>query len=167
MKSFFVLITTIIFVVLSSAPCHAHGVDGYIEKAEGYAVIARYDDSEPMSYAGVEIRSPNSDIGFQNGRTDRNGYFMFQPDGQGVWNVVVTDGIGHRLDLNLTLDADGVELVQPTESSSSMDSGWTRSVKIVSGFSIILGLFGFLYGWKARCAVRSATACKENDCKDI
>ena len=163
MKSFFVLIMITIFVVLSSAPCHAHGVDGYIEKAEGYAVIARYDDGEPMSYAAVEIRSSDSDIEFQSGRTDRNGNFMFQPDARGMWNVVVSDGMGHRLELDLTLDADGVEQpVGPTERPSSTDARWTRSINIVAGLSIILGVFGFLYGWKARCALRSATACEKD-----
>ena len=159
----FGLITITILVALSCCvPCHAHGVDGYIEKSEGYAVIARYDDGEPMSYAAVEIRSPDSDIEFQSGRTDRNGNFMFQPNARGTWNVVVNDGMGHRLNLDLALDAEGDKPAQPAEATPSVDARQTRSVGIVTGISIIFGVFGFLYGWKARRALRSAAACKKD-----
>lgn len=148
----------IMAVVLSGstvAVCRAHGVDGTIEPAEGYCVTVRYDDGEPMSYAAVEISPPDSDIGFQTGRTDRNGRFMFQPDGKGRWHVVVKDGMGHGVSLDLEVDADTDQAKVHRPGTQSSVAGQSRWMRIIAGLSIIFGLSGFLYGWKARRTGRS------------
>jgi nickel transport protein len=150
MKSLLLVISSLAFVMLAAFACWSHGVEGYIEPTDGYCATALYDDGEPMSYAAVEIKAPDSDIGFQTGRTDRNGRFVFRPDRQGRWQVVVKDGMGHRLPLDLKIGAGGnaPELV---DSSFPMTSeGMSRTAKVVSGLCIIFGLSGFLYGWKAR-----------------
>ena len=54
-----------------------------LKKTEAWCITAQYDDGEFMSYAGVEVKAPGSDIAFQTGRTDRNGCFVFLPDAQG------------------------------------------------------------------------------------
>jgi nickel transport protein len=150
MKSIILVICALIFVMLTAVTCWSHGVDGYIEQADGYCATALYDDGEPMSYAAAEIKAPDSDIGFQTGRTDRNGRFVFRPDRQGRWQVIIKDSMGHRLSLDLEVgaDADAPEIV---DSSSPMTSeGMPRTVKVISGLCIIFGLSGFMYGWKAR-----------------
>jgi nickel transport protein len=146
-------------VMMWAAPsCRAHGVDGYVEREEGYCVTAQYDDGEPMSYAAVEIKAPDSDIVFQKGRADRNGRFMFQPDGPGRWRAVVQDGMGHRLALDAQVDeASGApETVHAGMPANGARPG--RLGNILTGLGVIFGLCGFLYGWRARSRFISAYA---------
>jgi nickel transport protein len=137
-------------VVMWTAPsCRAHGVYGAVERIEGYCVTSRYDDGEPMSYAAVEIKAPDSDLVFQKGRTDRNGRFMFRPDGPGRWQATVQDGMGHRLALDVAPDGDpGISKLPAGLPVSDLRQGRFRN--IITGLAIIFGLCGFLYGWRAR-----------------
>jgi len=140
----------IFLVILATiAPAWGHGTEGFTEKAEGALVSAGYDDGEPMSYAEVEIIGPVSDTPFQKGRTDRNGRFMFLPDRKGLWQIVIKDGMGHRLALEWEItDLKGdIKAVKPTEPRFLKSS---RPQGIIMGMSIIFGLFGIVYGWKAR-----------------
>lgn len=136
-------------ILVSIVPAWGHGTEGLTEQAEGILVSAEYDDGEPMSYAEVEILGPGSDTPFQKGRTDRNGMFMFRPDRKGLWQIVVRDGMGHRLALEreITDVKGGCNAVKPVETVSRKAS---RPQDIITGISIIFGLFGIVYGWKAR-----------------
>jgi nickel transport protein len=149
MKSLLLIISCLVFDMLTAATGLAHGVEGSIEKAEGVCVTALYDDGEPMNYAAVEIKVPGSETVFQSGRTDRNGRFLFKPDGPGQWLAVVTDGMGHRLALSIAVD--GSEATpEPAETGPPPASaGASRLLKALTGLSIIFGLCGVLYGWKA------------------
>ncbi len=151
-------INPIIFItgiILCSSTVWCHGVKGNIILTEGYLVTAQYDDGEAMSYSETEIKSSDSQLPFQKGRTDRNGCMMFKPDRTGKWQVVVNDGMGHRLALDLTVEekdahSDSVHVHTKNTSGSS-----TRAMQIVTGLSIILGISGFLFGWKNRRSSRS------------
>jgi len=150
MRAVFLVMRPLVLVMLVVAPCWSHGVDGIIEPAEGYCVTAQYDDGEPMSYAAVEIKAPDSQTGFQTGRTDRNGCFMFRPDGQGRWQAVVQDGMGHRLALDLEV-GNGIAAPEKAVAGSPVTAeAMTRPVKVLAGLSIIFGMCGLFYGWKAR-----------------
>jgi nickel transport protein len=144
------LIISLTVMTLAAATAWCHGVEGSIEKVEGLCVIALYDDGEPMSYSAVEIKAPGSETVFQSGRTDCNGRFLFKPDAQGQWHAVVTDGMGHRLALSLAVG--GGETVPAPVAAGYVPAreGMTRPFKVFAGLSIIFGLCGFLYGWKAR-----------------
>jgi nickel transport protein len=148
LKFFLAIICSAMLIWVS--PCGAHGVDGVIEHAEGYCVTARYDDGEPMSYAAVEIKAPDSDLAFQKGRADRNGRFMFQPDAPGRWQAIVQDGMGHRLALDVEVgQAPGaLEKEHGGIPVSGTVSG--RLGDILTGLALIFGLCGFFYGWQAR-----------------
>jgi nickel transport protein len=150
---FLSVLCTIFVVTLYSVSAWAHGTRGYMEKTDGIRIVAEYDDGEPMSYAAVEIKAPDSDIGFQNGRTDRNGYFLFQPDEPGQWQIKVKDGMGHLLALDFEVGADGAASETANTHFPMASEGMKRPVKVVVGLAIILGLSGFWYGWKARRAV--------------
>ena len=92
----------LLFLLLLPSVVLAHGVEGEVEYHEGCVIVtATYDTGEPMSYAKVEIHAPDSKVKFQSGRTDRNGCFAFVPDVPGKWRVVVSDGLGHRLELSV------------------------------------------------------------------
>lgn len=151
MKSVFGCIGCFAIMMLAAATAWSHGVEGYAKRMKGYCVIALYDDGEPMSYADAEIKAPGSDTLFQKGRTDRNGCFMFLPDGQGVWQVVVQDGMGHRVGLDIEVGEEEQE-AQKTEAVHSPNASGreNRPLKIAAGLSIIFGLSGVLYGWQTR-----------------
>lgn len=136
--------------------CRAHGLDGTVERTDGYCVTAQYDDGEPASYAAVEIKAPDADIVFQKGRTDRNGRFMFQPDGPGRWQAIVQDGMGHRLPLNVEVGGDPGTPEQVHAGMPVSVAPPSRLGNILAGLAIIFGLCGFFYGWRARSRFRSA-----------
>ena len=148
MRRFSVISAMALIFLTQTATSRAHGVDGFADRVTGYCITARYNDGEPMNWSEVRISAPDSDIEFQNGRTDRNGRFMFFPDGQGLWEVVVQDGMGHRLalEINVTHESDEKATALPTTSLG----GKNRLVGLVAGLAVIFGLCGFFYGWKAR-----------------
>lgn len=156
MKSILLVICCSAVLIWSAPPCRAHGVEGDLSYGEGYCVTAQYDDGEPMSYAAVEIQAPDSEIEFQNGRTDRNGRFMFQPDAPGRWQAIVKDGMGHRLALDVEAGKDhgAPEKVHAGIPAAGAVQG--RFGNILTGLAIIFGLCGLFYGWRAGSQFRSA-----------
>ena len=150
MKYIALMVVGAVVVMCSAGIGWCHGVDGYVEKANGYCVTAEYDDGEPMSYAAVEIRAPGAKVGFQTGRTDRNGCFMIKTDTPGAWQAVVSDGMGHRLALDFAVAADGDAEARDQAITPAVPAKTSRPLKVLAGLSIIFGLCGFFYGWKAR-----------------
>ncbi len=149
-----------ITAVLAAALCMcaatlwAHGTNGSIVKSEGYCVTAFYNDGEPMNYSEVKITGPGSDTPFQIGRTDLLGCFMFKPGNPGPWSVEVLDGMGHRLALDLTVDAKA-ETSDNNGSNIVMYSPAEQAGKAVTGLSVIFGLCGILYGLRARRLIKN------------
>ena len=121
----------------------AHGV--VYEVKEGKTVIIKiaYDDGEPMSYAEVKIFSPHeSELEYQNGRTDKNGCFSFVPEQIGEWRVVINDGMGHGVATKINV-AEAMEI-------EANHKGWPRWQKLITGISIIWGLTGLILYFKVR-----------------
>lgn len=137
-------------MLLSFSPAWGHGTGGDAEVAEGVRVKAAYDDGDPMSYAAVEVIAPDSGVAFQTGRTDRNGVFMFAPDRPGSWQIVLNDGIGHRLVMKRDVPPAPGEAPEPAPPTESNRPDVSRREGGIAGISIIFGLCGLLYGWKAR-----------------
>jgi nickel transport protein len=141
-------------IAAGAAPTFGHGVEGHIAPGRGYQVTAVYDDGEPMSYAAVEIKAAGEKIAFQSGRTDRNGTMLFLPDRPGVWEAVVSDGMGHRLALEVEVPEPGGRAAsQAAPESPPPPAVRSRVPSLIAGLGFIFGLFGFLYGWKARRAL--------------
>ena len=126
---------------------YAHGVQGNVENG-GLVVTAQYDTGEVMSYAKVSISAPDAKLSFQSGRTDRNGRFCFFPDVPGEWKVVVDDEIGHRLELAVSV-RDDLGATDTDEAAVAKGSA-SRWQGVITGVSIIFGLFGILFLWKRR-----------------
>jgi hypothetical protein len=128
-----------------------HGVEGYVEQIKAHCITAMYDDGEPMSYSEVEIKDPGSEVAFQTGRTDANGCFMVKAVKAGTWTAVINDGMGHRLALDFTVKAEMVNSGKVEKPGVPTDSRqMSRLPKVIAGLSVIIGLAGFFYGWKAR-----------------
>lgn len=142
-----IIITALsIFSVMYPLMCMAHGVRGKIGKG-GIVVVAEYTSGEPMSYANVHISAPGAKLPFQSGRTDSNGRFCFFPDSSGEWIVVVSDDMGHRLEVCVPVDKT-MKLQVEQQSGESAVSSYSRFQRALIGVSIIFGFFGTILGWK-------------------
>jgi nickel transport protein len=126
----------------------AHGVKGIISSG-GIVVAAEYDTGEPMNYAMVQISAPAAKLTFQSGRTDRNGRFCFFPDMPGEWKVVVDDGMGHRLEVPVSVN-EAMELKTNEQTGRSAGSSLSKYEKALMGICIIFGISGFLFLWREK-----------------
>ena len=132
-------------VCLTSKALYAHGVDYEIKNGKAVTIKVEYDDGEPMNYAAVKIFSPADEkIEHQNGRTDKNGYFSFSPDQTGDWKITVEDGMGHGIATKFHVD----ETMEVEETRTNGDV--PRWYKLIVGISIIWGLAGTFFYFKAR-----------------
>ncbi len=127
---------------------YAHGVRGRIGKG-GIVVIAEYDTGEPMSYAKVVITAPDKKMPFQIGRTDRNGRFCFFPDTPGKWKVVISDGMGHQLQLIVPINKK-MEISSKYYKKNTLLNGMSKFQRAIIGLSLIFGISGIFMGWKSR-----------------
>ncbi|MEF2145570.1 MAG: hypothetical protein V3573_09010 [Desulfovibrionaceae bacterium] len=80
----------------------AHGVRRVHYESTAFVVEVSFSDGTAASYAEVLVFAPeNSDVEFQNGRTDAKGRFAFLPDRPGNWLVRVNAGMGHGFDMEI------------------------------------------------------------------
>lgn len=139
-------ILMLIFLFTTPGDASAHGSFSQIRKEEALVITSEYDDGEPMSYAEVKIYSPTGGkTAHQVGRMDKNGRFAFVPDGPGEWRVTVEDGMGHRTETSIGVDE--TQKVSEKEPVVKAPSKWQG---VVSGLSIIFGLTGILFYFRAR-----------------
>lgn len=136
-------------VLLASHQGQAHGVWGMTSTSETICATATYDDGEPMSYGGVEISAPDSELPFQSGRTDRNGLFCFKPDSPGEWQLIISDEMGHRVRLKTTVSRD-MALLQGKATHEHNAQSMGKAEGVVTGVALIFGLSGFLAWWQSR-----------------
>ncbi len=152
----FKLLKQIICIFLFPVICFAHGVTGTVDTG-GIVVTALYDDGEPFNYAKTQVLAPDADLPFSSGWTDRNGRFCFYPDVQGEYIVIIKDGMGHQLKLNVPATAAHKHNHSATEQDSSIASAKAhRPEKIMLGVSIILFLFSGLFWWKGNRTLKKA-----------
>lgn len=108
-------------------------------------VRAHYGGRDPVIFAKFQVFAPGAqDAEHQNGLTDRHGAFSFVPDGPGSWRVVIDDEEGHRREITVDIPSpfDG----EARQTTAAPDR-WMRAF---TGVSLLVGLTGFLYGFKAR-----------------
>jgi nickel transport protein len=149
MKAMLIVAATMTFTLMASVSW-SHGTRGFTESAPGIRVKAEYDDGDPISFAEVQVTAPENGGVFQTGRTDRNGIFMFSPDQPGKWRIAIGDGMGHRLVLGRKIESEKDDTGAAASSRQAVSAKFSRREGIVVGLSIIFGLSGFFYGWRAR-----------------
>ncbi len=133
-------ISLIIILLISVSPVLiSHGVD-IVSIKGGTGIEAKYDSGDPISHAEVTVYSPEEGSEpFQTGVTDKNGRFLFSPDMNGEWKVVVNDWTGHGGTIKIKVDND----LNLRSEKGEKPTG--RGIKILSGVSVIFGLTGLLF----------------------
>ena len=133
--SIIVLIFLMFFV--SSAPGDAHTVN-YEVQQKGLAVKVFFPAQDPASYAEYEVFAPGEELPHQTGRTDRNGFVAFVPDRQGIWKVKVIGESAHGYH-GVTVE---VKVDKDLNLESFKKPLAAQYTKVVTGISLIIGIFG-------------------------
>ncbi|MDR1658041.1 MAG: DUF4198 domain-containing protein [Deltaproteobacteria bacterium] len=142
------------FFVLAK-PASAHSVAWNQQPSDQTITLSFiYSDQSPMAYSQVKVFSPaDSQIEYQNARTDRSGIFAFRPDVPGQWSFEVNDGQGHLAQGDLVINspepvaaaADSTSADTPAEAAleAPLASGGAPKVgliRVLLGLSLILNL---------------------------
>lgn len=114
------------------------------------AVLIRavYGGDQPVSFVKVTVYSPATpDKPHQAGFTDSLGYFAFRPSSPGAWRIEVDDEMGHRQEAS-------VHIPDPFTSATPapVPSTPSRFERALLGIGLLVGVSGFLYGFRARRA---------------
>ena len=105
-----------------------------ITKGTGIEVL--YADGTPMSFAEVRIFAPGKKKLYQKGMTDRMGRFMIAPEYAGKWKILVSDGMGHGIKTELSVNKNG--LVRKDAFNNSLPLFY----KLLTGLSLIFAITG-------------------------
>lgn len=115
------------------------------------AVVARalYGESEPAAFVKVTIHGPGAAAKVhQTGHADAQGFFCFRPAGPGEWRITVDDEMGHVQQATVKVP----EPFLPAVTPPVVETGPSRLTRAAAGLSLLVGLAGFWYGYRARRA---------------
>ncbi len=143
MKKFFIVLILTLFVG-GKGYLWGHSVAYRVEKG-GVTITVWYEGIKPVPMKGAFVRvfAPGEGTEFQKGRTDRNGRFSFYPDRPGRWQVVINDGSGHGVVVDVRVK-ENLKISLPEKPSFPL------GLKLLIGLSIIFGISGIFSLWKNR-----------------
>ncbi len=132
-------------VILIASALFSHGLSLQFGQQPPFLWIkGLYEGNIPLAFGLITIQSPDGEE-YQNGRSDRNGRFVFQPDRPGMWKITIDDEMGHQQSSEIIIGAETItKTLNPAGQSASP---WT---KWLLGVSLILLLTASLYIWKKR-----------------
>ena len=140
----------IVAMFLSISSLFAHSVEH--EFHDGAMAVKLLLGSEPASFAPYTLYAPNASLPFQEGQSDKNGIVAFMPDRAGMWKLVATPGSDHGgHQFNITFEVNDQKVM--VWNSAPL---FTRYTQVITGISLIIGLFGILLAWKSRGKRKSA-----------
>jgi nickel transport protein len=127
------------------SPLHGHTVN-YEAQQKGMAVRVFYTAKDPASYSEFEVYGPGDTLPHQTGRTDKNGFVAFVPDRAGPWKLKVLGESAHgfhgvTIDVNVDQDLNLESFSKPLVATST---------KLITGISLIIGVFGIYAFIKSR-----------------
>lgn len=157
----------VLLVLLFAGPedAHAHGAGWQLTNSDN-TVRYRfgYTDGTPMAFAEVVVISPDGKT-WQKARTDRTGHFAFAPDianagptandPAGKWQIKVSDGMGHVVQLShqaegatppATAGQEPGDAIKGTPALFDLPL-WAD---ILFGLSLLANLYGGLLIWRHR-----------------
>lgn len=133
-----------------------------IQKTPAVIVRAGYAGGEPLSWAAVSVFPPDQEhSAWQNGRTDKKGYFAFVPDAPGLWTVRVDDELGHKAKTAIGIaesffHGEGESVDSAEKDRAGMPGTQLLIFRLLLGLMFIFGVTGTAYGLKARKALKKA-----------
>lgn len=134
----------VLLLVLSISSLFGHSVEHSLH--DGAMAVKLLLGSEPASFAPYTLYAPNASLPFQEGQSDKNGVVAFMPDRSGTWKLVATPGSDHGgHQFNITFKVNDQHVI--VWNSAPL---FTRYTQMITGISLIIGLFGILLAWKAR-----------------
>lgn len=140
-------IAPVLVLLILSLPLLAHDLSIQVSLAPP-AVVARavYGAGEPVAFGKVLVYAPGAPAKvYQSGNADEQGYFCFRPAGPGDWRIAVDDEMGHRQESVVRIpEPFGGPPAPPSASGAS------RFERAALGLALIIGISGFLYGFRAR-----------------
>lgn len=129
--------------------CLGHTIH-YTVEPKGITIRVFYAADDPASYSEYEIFGPGDNEPYQVGRTDRRGCLSLFPDRPGVWKIKVLGESTHGFHgVNLELKVD--QALQAESFSRPLLATHTR---LITGLSLIFGIFGIYAYWRSRKARR-------------
>lgn len=147
------LLLGILFLfIFFKPPVHGHSIH-YAVVQNGISVRFFYSANDPASYSEYEVYGPGDNQPHQTGRTDRNGYVSFFPERPGIWKVKMMGESSHGFH-GVTID---VNVNQSLGLESFSKPLVATHTKLITGVSIIFGLFGIYALWRSRKRVRPET----------
>jgi len=140
--------TAVFLLVLANAVFFlaAHGLEVQVE-IKSPLVLSRsvYEGGIALAFASVVVFGPDGQE-FQNGRTDRQGRFVFYADRPGQWTIVVDDEMGHRREVEVRVfETDEKQAVALDPVTGAKIPAWFR---MLFGVFLILLLSALLFLWK-------------------
>jgi nickel transport protein len=128
-----------LFLVTFALSVFGHTVN-YEVQQKGMAARVFYSAKEPASYSEFELYGPGDTLPHQTGRTDKNGMVAMVPDRPGIWKLKVLGESAHGFH--------GVTIELKVDNALNLESFSkplvATSTKMVTGVSIIFGVFGIL-----------------------
>jgi len=131
--------------LLTASVALGHTVN-YDVQQKGMSVRIFYSAQDPASYSVYEIYGPGDALPHQTGRTDKNGFATFLPDRPGTWKVKVLGESSHGFH-GVTIDVTVTDTLDLKAFSKPLVA---TSTKLVTGISLIVGLFGIYALIKSR-----------------
>ena len=129
--------TIIALLLLVATIASAHGITHTITRDQAVTITVTQYDGSPLAHAEAEVRAPDDDSPFLQGRTDARGRLVFLPDRSGDWRVTVLTSDGHGLDTVVHVDDLGVPAV-PKDPSPNRTRRGLAGIAIIAVITMVL-----------------------------
>lgn len=126
-----------LLTAIFALPLLSHTVN-YEVQQKGMAARIFYSVKDAASYSEFELYGPGDKEPYQIGRTDRNGFAAFVPDRPGMWKLKVIGESAHGFH-GVTIDLKVDNAVNLESFNKPLVA---KSTKMVTGLSLIIGIFG-------------------------
>lgn len=142
-------VTLLCLVVLSPARLAAHALlaEELLVSPTVVLLAAQYSGGESAAYNAVQVYPPGTrEVEYQNGRTDAEGRFAYSPNTAGLWTVIISDTMGHRV--VHTTEVPAAAHMQPPDAAPPPRQEQALFIRILLGFSLLANIFFTLYLYK-------------------
>lgn len=134
-------------ILLFFAVCGFAHLINYDVKQGGVYVSVFYDKNAPASFSDYEIYAPGGSFPYVKGQSDANGIFAFVPQINGKWLVKIdakSDHGSHKSEFSIVIDENlSIKEIENKPLYATYGA-------VISGSSIIFGLFSLLYALSVR-----------------